>query len=210
MVAHAAQREQVQRRVFQPAVRALAVAQAAHQDLVALVETKDFRSDLYNRIAHVVLRLPPLRERREDILTLLVQAGRVPAALPPDLVEDLLLYDWRGNVRELLAVAERIRIGEDLDELRDFLRRSTGAGAQEVATPAVAGAPAGKLAAPAAPRLHRLDTPGREELVALLEKHAGVVKTIAEELNCSRRQVQRWLQLYKLEADSFRRGRGGS
>jgi len=70
-----------------------------------------FRGDLYARIAEFVVRLPPLRERREDILPLLVRSLDTTAPpLSPDLAELLLLHSWPFNVRELEKVAMSLQI----------------------------------------------------------------------------------------------------
>lgn len=177
---------------------------ATHQDLEGLVEDGEFRRDLYNRLAHFVLKIPPLRERREDILPILFGNGRELPALRPDLVEDLLLYDWPGNVRELLAVAERLRIEADTEELRAHLRRPSrlrGSGEEIDALP---GDPKGAPAAPAPARPYRFPTPSRAQLVQLLSEHQGTVAAVANALRVSRRQVQRWMARHNLSPDAFR------
>ncbi len=174
---------------------------ATHQDLAALVEAGGFRRDLYNRLAHFVLKVPPLRERREDILPILLARSRSLPSLTPDLVEDLLLYRWPGNVRELLAVAERLRIDGDSEELREHLRRpfrSPGS-APEIELPTV-NSPGGTVPT----RPYRLPTPSQERLMELLRQHLGTVATVASVLGVSRRQVQRWMERYGLDPDAFR------
>jgi DNA-binding NtrC family response regulator len=93
-------------------VRVLA---ATHQDLEQLVKQGRFRGDLYYRLNVVTVRLPPLRERLQD-LPLLVhfflrelarQHGREPVALDPEAESLLLGHSWPGNVRELQNVLER-------------------------------------------------------------------------------------------------------
>ncbi len=78
---------------------------ATHRDLDALVERGAFRDDLYYRLRVLVLRVPPLRERREDVLPLarlLLAAERRPArGFSPATEKVLLSHDWPGNVREL-------------------------------------------------------------------------------------------------------------
>ncbi len=86
------------------------VIAATHQDLRAAVNRGGFRSDLYYRLNVVSLRLPPLRERREDIPLLVEsfyeQFTGLPGA-PQDLLDELSRLDWPGNVRELRAAVER-------------------------------------------------------------------------------------------------------
>jgi two-component system, NtrC family, response regulator GlrR len=88
------------------------VVAATSRDLRREVNTGAFRSDLYYRLNVVRLRLPPLRERREDI-PLLAQhfysqlAGHGDLLPPADLVETLIRQQLPGNVRELRSVVER-------------------------------------------------------------------------------------------------------
>jgi two-component system response regulator HydG len=78
---------------------------ATHRDLRARVAEGLFREDLYYRLKVLALRVPPLRDRREDILPLargFIAAERRPAAgLSPEAERALLAYRWPGNVREL-------------------------------------------------------------------------------------------------------------
>ncbi len=86
------------------------VIAATNQDLRAAVNRGDFRADLYYRLHVVSLKLPPLRERRDDI-PLLVEAfyeqfAGLPGA-PQELIDEFARHDWPGNVRELRAGVER-------------------------------------------------------------------------------------------------------
>ncbi len=88
---------------------------ATNRDLAAEVAAGRFRQDLYFRLAVVDIRIPPLRERAEDIPELLrhfmgqlsAQLGVAPLALTHDLVRRLADYAWPGNVRELRNFVER-------------------------------------------------------------------------------------------------------
>lgn len=108
------------------------VIAATHQDLETLVADGRFRADLLHRLDVVRLRLPPLRERREDVPRLAERflrsaAGRFDAPakrFSPAALERLIAYDWPGNVRQLenlcwrlaaLAPADTIAL-PDLDE----------------------------------------------------------------------------------------------
>jgi DNA-binding NtrC family response regulator len=86
------------------------VVAATNQDLRAAVNRAAFRADLYYRLNVASLRLPPLRERREDIPlfveTFYEQFAGHPGA-PQALIEELSRHDWPGNVRELRAAVER-------------------------------------------------------------------------------------------------------
>ena len=93
-------------------VRVLATT---NRDLTSGVEDGGFRQDLYYRLKVVELDVPPLRDRREDILplarVLLADAGermgRKISAIVPQAADQLLRYDWPGNVRELENAIER-------------------------------------------------------------------------------------------------------
>lgn len=88
---------------------------ATHKDLAAEVAAERFRQDLYYRLNVIELRVPPLRERREDIaqltdvmLTRLAEGtGLAAAKLHPDALEKLKNYRFPGNVRELENMLER-------------------------------------------------------------------------------------------------------
>jgi len=91
-------------------VRVLA---ATHRDLGELVRAGKFREDLYYRLEVVSLRIPPLRERKDDIAALarhfvrqLAPAGAAPI-LTPDAIAALSAHAWPGNVRELRNAIER-------------------------------------------------------------------------------------------------------
>ena len=106
---------------------------ATNRDLTAMVEEQKFRSDLYYRLNVFPVRVPPLRERREDI-PLLVRhfaqqfsrrMNRSIETIPSETMTALVRYDWPGNIRELQNVIERAVIVSNgpvlkvpLDDLR--------------------------------------------------------------------------------------------
>ncbi|HKW97983.1 MAG TPA: sigma-54 dependent transcriptional regulator [Bryobacteraceae bacterium] len=90
---------------------AIRVIAATHRDLAREIELKNFRQDLFYRLNVVTLRLPPLRERREDIRVLIQRfLDRLGAKhrLTDEAMETLVTYDWPGNVRELQNSIERM------------------------------------------------------------------------------------------------------
>ncbi|MYM33341.1 response regulator [Duganella sp. FT50W] len=95
------------------------VIAASKVDLNEWSEQQKFRSDLYYRLNLIVLNLPPLRERREDIPLLfehflLGAAARYKREAPPvpgPLMQSLMAHSWPGNVRELRNIAERYVLG---------------------------------------------------------------------------------------------------
>jgi DNA-binding NtrC family response regulator len=88
---------------------------ATHQDLSRLVEQNRFRSDLYYRISTILLRLPSLRDRAEDLPVLADhflrrvagEIGRQPPSLSAGAMRRLRSHSWPGNIRELRNVLER-------------------------------------------------------------------------------------------------------
>lgn len=92
-------------------VRVLA---ATNSDLCPKVQRGEFRLDLFYRLCVLDLRLPPLRERSDDIPLLLQHFCRLygldPAAIPHDILREMMVYEWPGNVRELQNFVERLSL----------------------------------------------------------------------------------------------------
>jgi DNA-binding NtrC family response regulator len=114
------------------------VVAATNKDLMAEIEEGNFREDLYHRIGVILIDVPPLRERRDDIPVitnyfadrLARRNGLAPKTLTDDALQRLKRYDWRGNVRELNNVIERLIIlsqGDTIDA--DDVERYIGPGA---------------------------------------------------------------------------------
>jgi DNA-binding NtrC family response regulator len=91
------------------------IISATNQDLENKIKGKSFREDLYYRLNVISLFIPPLRERKEDILPLVdhfirkanQKCGRKIRGITPEVKDIILSYDWPGNVRELENVIER-------------------------------------------------------------------------------------------------------
>ena len=91
---------------------------ATHRDLQARVREEKFRQDLFHRIYVFPLLIPPLRERAEDIPSLVehfasqvcAQNGWKPVSFSPDAIQALKEYSWPGNVRELRNMVERLML----------------------------------------------------------------------------------------------------
>ncbi len=92
------------------------IVAATNRNLADQVRARKFREDLYYRLTVVTIELPPLRERREDVLVLAEhflhqfcrEAGRKPLRLTAAARERLAQHDWPGNVRELRNLLERL------------------------------------------------------------------------------------------------------
>ncbi len=107
------------------------VLTATHRDLEALVRAGQFRADLFHRIYVFPLRLPSLRERREDVPALVEhfarqvtgQNGWKPVAFTAEAIDELKKYEWPGNVRELRNFVERLLLmakGGEVNEATVF------------------------------------------------------------------------------------------
>ena len=121
------------------------VIAATHRDLETAISEKQFREDLYYRLNVVVLTLPPLRTRREDIPDLVryflgkhgPDLGNASPSIHPEAVEFLQAQSWPGNVRELENVLRKTVLAAqgytiNLDHVRAALNKSSDA----VASPA--------------------------------------------------------------------------
>src|SRR4029077_4194655 len=117
---------------------------ATHRDLEAAVSAGTFRQDLYFRLKVVTIRLPPIRERKEDIPLLAShfikefnhRHGKKVAGIAEPLRKAMYAYNWPGNVRELRNAIESMVVQDtdgilNLDDLQDgdALRAHPEAGA---------------------------------------------------------------------------------
>ncbi|WP_437735751.1 sigma 54-interacting transcriptional regulator [Sorangium sp. So ce1335] len=181
------------------------VIAATNRRLEREVNSGRFREDLYYRLSVLTVRVPPLRERKEDILVLvqcfLNELGAIDkmSLFPPEVIEDMKRHDWPGNVRELRNYVERrVVLGDGA---------SMGAGAPAERSPAPGAAPA---APPAAPGVADIEMPFKEAkdaiidrferdyLAALLEWSNGNVSRAARKAGLDRMYLHRLLQRHGL------------
>ncbi|SFL56091.1 two-component system, NtrC family, response regulator [Desulfomicrobium norvegicum] len=169
---------------------------ATNRDLPAMIAEGKFREDLYYRLNVLEIRIPPLRERIEDIPLLvdylLDKLGRKNnrpiRTVSREFLDALGRHEWRGNVRELENVLERALIlcrGDilDLRDLPDHL---------------LAPAPAARPAQFVQPGESPLETAERQALEETLRKYAGHRERTAQALGISRRTLQYRLKKYGL------------
>ncbi len=120
------------------------VIAATNKDLLGRIAENEFREDLYHRLSVILVHVPPLRERRDDVPTIAMhfvdrlarRNGIETKSIDPQALEKLKTLEWRGNVRELHNVIERLLIlsGETVtteDVSRYVEPRATGASALE-------------------------------------------------------------------------------
>jgi len=174
---------------------------ATNVDLEKAVREKKFREDLFYRLRVGAIRMPPLRERRGDIVRLsgdllreiCLELGRKPPALSEEVKKAFLSYAWPGNIRELRNVLERAVILQDADgeiELR-HLPREFGSGA-----PFLAGG-----AAVVRDGLGSLEEVEREHVLNVLKGCGGKVTRAAKVLGISRTTLWEKLRQYRLSEE---------
>ena len=180
------------------------IISATNRDPQVAVKERLLREDLFFRLAVVTLRLPPLRERRDDILALAniflreVSAAyaRPVESLSPQVVERLLNYSWPGNVRELRNVVERavslatrpVIREEDLpEELRKATSRQISVDVLEPYEEAKAKA---------------LDQFQRAYFTSLLNEENGNISRVAIRARVDRKTVYRILKNLGVAGDS--------
>jgi transcriptional regulator with GAF, ATPase, and Fis domain len=176
------------------------IVAATHRDLDALVASDAFRADLLARLAAWRIEVPPLRERREDVLGLAATFLGDGVRLSVNAAEALLLHEWPFNVRELENVAASAAV-----------RPSDGVIRAEHLPPAIAARVAhrSRTGATTAPPplealIDRSRTPTRDDLVRVLRHLRGNLADVAEFFGKDRRQVYRWLEKHGLDADAYR------
>jgi two-component system NtrC family response regulator len=169
---------------------------ATNRDLPAMIAAGTFREDLYYRLNVLEIRIPPLRERIEDIPLLVDylldklgrKNNRPVRTVSREFLDALGRHEWRGNVRELENILERALIlcradTLDLRDLPDHL---------------LASAPASRPAHQAPPGESPLETAERQALEETLRKYAGHRERTAQALGISRRTLQYRLKKYGL------------
>jgi DNA-binding NtrC family response regulator len=171
------------------------VIAATHRDLEDMVRHGRFREDLYYRLNIVTVRLPPLRERRQDIPLLIdhflrqlaTKHRRGLVALDRNAEATLLHYDWPGNIRQLLNVLERALVLAAQDVIGpEHLPSEISRG------PEIGIVPPGQPAAPVP--LVPLAQIERQHVLGVLGACGGNRERAAQVLRISRRTLTRMLQ----------------
>jgi two-component system response regulator AtoC len=172
---------------------------ATHQNLEEMVADARFRQDLFYRLQGVRLRLPPLRERLDDlpllISHLLERAAqrlwRAPATVSPEALRCLWTYPWPGNIRELQHVLEAAMVLSDGVILPEHLTPAIQRGGQGTA------AAGGPLAMPPGSCLDDvLAETERRLILDALQRSGGVQARAARALGISERSL--WYRVKKL------------
>jgi DNA-binding NtrC family response regulator len=177
------------------------IVAATNQDLEQMVETGSFRGDLYHRLGQICLRVPPLRERTEDIVPLaehFLKQTNPRLSFTGEALQILEGHRWPGNVRELRNVVTKaavlsreIEIGPE-DLLLAPPRPPASATTIPVLNATSAGGSSGTLV--------NLDGMEKSTILRVLAQTNGHQQKAAELLGISRRTLSRKLKLYGREA----------
>jgi DNA-binding NtrC family response regulator len=160
------------------------VVSATNQRLSELVESAAFRADLAHRLSGVVIQIPALRDRAEDIPALVRHflsrwAPEAPTIIDPAVLSMMMERHWPGNIRELRQVVESSAVfGSNVID-RDSFALAVASRSQDV-----------NVSSPISPR-------GR--LMGELERLSWDTRAVAARLGVHRATVYRWMRRYKIE-----------
>jgi len=165
------------------------IVAATNQDLEAAVREGRFRQDLFHRLGQIQLRVPPLRERPEDIVALAEHFLRLKApnkSFSTRAISALLSHSWPGNIRELRNLVAKMAMESGGSEI-DFSQLNA----------ALTGEPAA-LRQTASMPVSNLDSMEEQMIIKALERTGGQRTLAAEQLGISRRTLSRKLKEYNI------------
>jgi len=165
------------------------IVAATNQDLEAAVKAGRFRQDLFHRLGQFQLRVPPLRERPEDIVALAEHFLRLKApnkSFSEQAISALLSHSWPGNIRELRNLVARMAMESTGSEI-DFTKL----------TVALTGEPSSMRQTASMP-VSNLDSMEEQMIIKALERTGGQRTLAAEQLGISRRTLSRKLKEYNI------------
>jgi PAS domain S-box-containing protein len=169
------------------------IVAATNQDLDAAVIAGRFRQDLFHRLGQFQLRVPPLRERPEDIVALaehFLSLKTPGSSFVPDAVSALLSHSWPGNVRELRNLIARVAVESRHPEIH-----------KSQITDAMSGNPVAQRQSASMP-VGNLDSMEEQMIIRALERSGGHRSQAAEQLGISRRTLSRKLKEYNINVNS--------
>ena len=204
------------------------VIAATNLNLQSRVREGQFREDLYHRLSRVVVELPALRERTEDVIPMAIQfaerafrsRGKSFSGFSGDAKDALAEYAWPGNVRELLNVVERAalvwegsgNIGVDILSIAPTRSQSlpmqNGGPARLEAVPdnvasSAPGTPAQNFTNLKKVKAHSFE---RSFIEGLLQRSHGNVSAAAREAKINRSNLLRLMRRHGLKSHEYRRG----
>jgi two-component system response regulator AtoC len=167
------------------------IVAATNQDLEAAVKEGRFRKDLYHRLSQFQLRVPPLRERPEDIVALAEHFLRLKApekVFAPEVASVLLSHPWPGNIRELRNLVAKVSMDSSGPEIHASKITAELRGETAIVRHATA-MPVGNL-----------DSMEEQMIIRALERTGGHRALAAEQLGISRRTLSRKLKEYNINS----------
>ena len=165
------------------------IVAATNQDLERAVKEGRFRQDLFHRLGQFQLRVPPLRERPEDIVALAEHFLRLKAprkSFSSQAVSALLSHAWPGNIRELRNLVARLAMESSTAEI-DFFSLNASFTGEPAALRQTASLP-----------VSNLDSMEEQMIIKALERTGGQRTLAAEQLGISRRTLSRKLKEYNI------------
>jgi PAS domain S-box-containing protein len=172
------------------------IVAATNQDLESAVRDGRFRKDLFHRLGQLQLRVPPLRERPEDIVALAEYFLRLKAPgknFSSEAISALLSHPWPGNIRELRNLVAKVAMESSASEV-DFAKVTAAISGEPTALRQTASMPAGNL-----------ESMEEQMIIKALERTGGQRALAAEQLGISRRTLSRKLKEYNI---NFAQGSG--
>ena len=165
------------------------IVAATNQDLEAAVRDGRFRQDLFHRLGQIQLRVPPLRERPEDIVALAEHFLRLKApskSFSARAISALLSHSWPGNIRELRNLVAKMAMESGSSEI-DFSQLNASLTGEPTALRQTASLP-----------VSNLDSMEEQMIIKALERTGGQRTLAAEQLGISRRTLSRKLKEYNI------------
>ena len=187
---------------------------ATNTDLEEMVAQGRFREDLYYRLNVIRLRVPPLRERRSEIPTIVnyyvnhysAKFGRKDIQITPQAVDLLMVSDWPGNVRQLCNEIQRtVARAEDgavitPEQLSPELKRTSSPTAPSAAS--IAAMPSSSNLQSAGTLAEALAEVERRMIADALRRHSGNISRAARELGLTRRGLYLKLERHELSVSA--------
>jgi PAS domain S-box-containing protein len=168
------------------------IVAATNQDLDTAVKAGRFREDLFHRLGQFQLRVPPLRDRPEDIVALaehFLSLKKPGSSFSPDALSALLSHGWPGNVRELRNLVARAAVESSHPEIQ-----------KSQITDAMSGNPVAQRQSASIP-VGNLDSMEEQMIIRALERSGGHRSQAADQLGISRRTLSRKLKEYNINVN---------